>query len=135
MLEARSTVCGKGLRTVDSDAAARRLDAALRKLSRQQALCRRVMGRLAHAFLERKGQHALGFARLGDYSRERLGLSAREVQSLAAVAERAASLPATQAAFIKGELSWAQLRLLVGVAAPDTDAEWLALARGRTVRA
>src|SRR3989454_2679712 len=117
------------------DNAALALDGYLRRLARQEAQCRLVLGRLAHRFLKRAGQHTLGFARLGDYARERLGLSAREVQSLAAVAERAASLPATQAAFMRGELSWAQLRLLVGVAAPDTEAEWLARARGRTVRA
>ena len=122
--------CGFG-----HDVAAVALDGFLRRLAAQEAHCRLVLGRLAHRLLKRAGQHALGFARLGDYARERLGLSARQVQSLAAVAERAASLPATQAAFIKGELSWAQLRLLVGVAAPDTEAEWLALARGRTVRA
>src|SRR5438093_8189361 len=111
------------------------LDGFLRRLARQEAQCCLVLGRLAHRFLKRAGQHTLGFARLGDYARERLGMSAREVQSLAAVAERAASLPATEAAFINGELSWAQLRLLVTVAAPDTEAEWLSRARGRTVRA
>lgn len=100
-----------------------------------KARCRVVLGRLAATFLRRQGQHALGFARLGDYSRERLGLSARELQSLAAVVERLARLPAIAAAFERGEVSWAQLRLLVGVALPETEAEWLARARGRTVRA
>src|SRR3989442_12073199 len=117
------------------DNAALALDGYLRRLARQEALCRLVLGRLVHRFLKRAGQHTLGFARLGDYTRERLGLSAREVQSLAAVAERAASLPATEAAFINGELSWTQLRLLVGVAAPDTEAEGLARARGGPGRA
>src|SRR5712692_2466157 len=95
------------------DHAALVLDGSLRRLARHEAQCRLVLGRLAHRFLKGAGQHTLGFARLSDYARERLGLSAREVQSLAAVAERAAALPATEAAFTNGELSWAQLRLLV----------------------
>src|SRR4030095_9101094 len=35
----------------------------------------------------------------------------------------------------RGEISWAQLRLLAGIATPDTEEHWLSLARGRTVRA
>ncbi|MGH7339948.1 MAG: HNH endonuclease signature motif containing protein, partial [Candidatus Rokuibacteriota bacterium] len=94
-----------------------------------------VLGRLAAVFLRQRGQQALGFARLDDYARERLGLSGREVQSLATVTQRAGALPAVTAAFAHGEISWAQLRLLVGVVTPDTQEQWLALARGRTVRA
>src|SRR5439155_11897952 len=37
--------------------------------------------------------------------------------------------------FSGGELSWSQARLLAGVATPETAAEWVETARGRTVRA
>src|SRR5207302_1486631 len=74
-------------------------------------------------------------ARLGDYTRERLSLSAREVQELARVAERLETLPAIAAAFSAGDLSWTQTRLLATAATPDSEHEWLALARDRTVRA
>jgi hypothetical protein len=70
-----------------------------------------------------------------DYARERLGMSAREMQSLAAVSTGLERLPEVGAAFERGELSWSQARLLIGVATPDTEVEWLALACGRTVRA
>src|SRR6266849_5492853 len=122
-------------RGFDRDDTALVLDGWLRRLTGQEGRCRLVLGRLAHAFLGRHGQHVLGFARLGDYARDRLGLSAREVQTLAWVAQRLAGLPAVRAAFAAGEVSWAQLRLLVGVATPGTEVEWLARARGRTVRA
>ncbi len=122
-------------RGFDRDDTALVLDGWLRRLTGQEGRCRLVLGRLAHAFLGRHGQHILGFARLGDYARDRLGLSAREVQTLAWVAQRLAGLPAVRAAFAAGEVSWAQLRLLVGVATPETEVEWLARARGRTVRA
>ena len=123
---------GRGL---DAHEAALVLDGHLRRLAGQEARCRAVLGRLARRFLARQGQHELGFARLGDYARERLGLSAREVQSLAAVSARLEALPAIRAAFAEGEVSWAQVRLLARVADADTEAEWLARARGRTVRA
>ena len=111
------------------------IDGYLRRLAAQEARCRAVLGRLARAFLRCRGQQVLGFARLGDYTRERLGLSARELQSLAAVTDRVEALPAVRAAFESGEVSWAQVRLLVAVASAETERVWLELARGRTVRA
>src|SRR6266446_2884606 len=122
-------------RHVDRDLCALQLDGYLRRLARQEAVCRRVLGRLARTFLAGRYHHRLGFARLGDYTRERLSLSAREVQELARVAERLESLPAIAAAFSAGDLSWTQTRLLATAATPDSEHEWLALARDRTVRA
>src|SRR5437016_2981315 len=106
------------------------IDRYLRRLARQEACGRRVLGTLAAAFLGRKGQHALGFARLRDYTRERLGMSAREFQSLALVTRRLVELPAVEAAFADGELSWTQARLIVTIAAPETAALWVERARG-----
>ncbi|HUE30439.1 MAG TPA: HNH endonuclease signature motif containing protein [Verrucomicrobiae bacterium] len=74
---------GRGLRAPEC---ATLLDGYLRRLARQEARARRILGRLARGFLAQRGQHALGFARVRDYARERLGLSARELQSLAHVA-------------------------------------------------
>src|SRR5438128_3984832 len=122
-------------RQVDRDLRALQLDGFLRRLARQEAVCRRVLGRLARTFLAGRYHHRLGFARLSDYTRERLGLSARQVQDLARVAERLESLPAIAAAFAAGDLSWTQTRLLAAAATPDSEHEWLALARERTVRA
>jgi len=41
------------------------IDGYLRRLAAQEARCRTVLGRLARAFLKRRGQRVLGFARLG----------------------------------------------------------------------
>ena len=73
------------LRHVTRDLAACEIDRGLRVLSRQEALCRSVFGRLAAVFLRQQAHHRLGFSRVGDYSKERLGLSAREMQSAARV--------------------------------------------------
>jgi len=111
------------------------VDGWLRRLAAQDARGRTVLGRLAQAFLRRRGHYQLGFSRLGDYSRERLGISARELQSLATVCARLERLPRLRAAFVDGVLSWAQIRLLTTVATPEDEAEWLARAERCTVRA
>jgi hypothetical protein len=111
------------------------LDHWLRRLAGQDARCRTVLGRLAGALLRLGGVAPLGFARLDDYARECLGLSGREVQSVAAVVRRLARLPQLAAAFDAGVLSWAQVRLLAPVATPETERDWLGRARGRTTRA
>jgi hypothetical protein len=93
-----------------------------------------VLGTLAAAFLRSRAQHALGFARLGDCTRERFGISARELQSLAHVATRLAVLPGLRRAFEAGALEWTHVRLLIDVATPVDEARWIAVARGLTVR-
>jgi hypothetical protein len=122
-------------RSLSPHEAALLLDGWLRRLAAREAQCRMVLGTVARRFLTRRGHHELGFARLGDYRRERVGLSPRELQSLATVSARLERLPRLRAAFAEGVLNWAQLRLLTTVATAETDVEWLEIARGRTVRA
>src|SRR2546426_9578270 len=86
----------RGFRRAD---AALLIDGYLRRLSSQEARCRLVLGRLAQVFLRVRGHYALGFARLDDYGRERLGLSGRTLESTAAGAGAPASLPAVARAF------------------------------------
>src|SRR5205809_1369894 len=124
---------GRGLMAADC---ATMLDGYLRRLARQEARARRVLGTLARGFLRRHHHHHdLGFARLRDYTRERLGLSARELQTLAHVVEGMARLPAIGDAFDSGETNWSQARCLVALATPEDAPLWLLIARFRTVRA
>ena len=109
--------------------------AELSRLARHEALCRLLLGRLARSFLRRGLHHELGFARLGDYTRERLVFSAREIQGLALVAERLEDLPGIRSAFLEGVLSWTQVRLLVERATPVDEGGWVDLARDRSLRA
>ena len=74
-------------------------------------------------------------SRLSDYARERLGISARELQATVAAAAALDALPALAAAFEGGEVSWRHVRLLAAVAVPETDVAWVRVARGRSVRA
>src|SRR6059036_3513331 len=103
------------------------LDGYLRRLVRQEARARRVLGTLARGFLRRRHQHDLGFARLRDYTRER--------QTLAHVVDGMARLPAIGDAFDSGEINWSQARCLVALATPENAPFWLLVARLRTVRA
>jgi hypothetical protein len=121
-------------RRIDRWACAPLLDGWLRRLARQESVCRRVVGQLAAAFLRRRGHQRLGFARLGDYTRERLGLGAREVQELARVATRLEALPALANAFEAGVLSWAHVRVLTRVATADDVPAWVQRASELTVR-
>jgi hypothetical protein len=107
---------------------------SLRALAGREAGCRRVLGRLARRFLLRSAHQRLGFARIDDYARERLGISGRELQELARVERALEALPLVASAFAAGELSWSHVRVLASVAAPDTEREWLLRARGATVR-
>src|SRR5438445_420537 len=108
-------------RGFDHHEAALVLDGYLRRLASQNARCRAVLARLARRFLARSGHHELGFARLGDYGLQQLGMSAREIQSLAAVSMALDHLPSVRAAFERGAGSWSQARLLIGGAAPAAD--------------
>src|SRR2546429_9948236 len=88
------------------------VDGWLRRLAAQDARGRTVLGRLAQAFLRGRGHYQLGFSRLGDYSRERLGISAREPQSLPTRGARLERLPRPRAAVADRGLSWGPIRLL-----------------------
>src|SRR2546422_9372650 len=120
-------------RRLDRDLCAGLLDRLLRRLARQEALCRRVLGHLARHFLAKRAHQRLAFVRLDDYARERLGLSGRELQDLGRVAERLTVLPTIARAFAEGTLSWSHLRLLVAVAPPQSETAWRPRAQAATL--
>ncbi len=93
-----------------------------------------MLGRVGARLIQAKLYERVGFARVSDYARERLGISARELHATVAAARALDALPALAGAFACGELSWSQVRLLAAVADAESDARWVALARGRTVR-
>jgi hypothetical protein len=75
-----------------------------------------------------------GCASLAEYVERRLGLSARELREKLRVARALETLPALAEALRTGAQSWSAVRELTRVATPETEAEWLAFSRGRTVR-
>ncbi len=112
---------------------ARQLDVELRVACRAEAAARRHLGDLARTLLRHRSYCALGFVRLSDYARERLGVSARSVQDAAWVATRLETLPLIAGAFDRAEISWCQAHALCRVASVTDEAAWLARAAYMTV--
>ena len=77
----------------------------------------------------------LAFRCLGDYARERLGVTAHAVRGWARVWEALAGLPQLRAAVLSSEISWSVARRAVAHASPETDEAFAAALRGRTVLA
>ena len=104
-------------------------------LARAQAPLRRTLAAIAGRLVAARGWERLGYARRRDYAAERAGVSDRHLQELAQVDAVLARLPRLQAAFLGGELTWTQARLLGRVATPEDEARWITFARQRTARA
>ena len=115
-------------------AAARFLDRSLRHLATHESRCRRVLGDLVSVLRRRQTFFRLGFVRLSDYTRERLGISGSEAETAARVAAGLRGLPAIARAFDAGEISFTKVRILVRAASAESEERWLARARGETVR-
>src|SRR6266481_8837338 len=71
-----------------------RLNRELQLACRMEAMGRRELGDAARVFVRHRLYQRVGFVCLGDYARERLGISARTVQEAAWMATRLDALPA-----------------------------------------
>jgi hypothetical protein len=110
-----------------------RLDAELAALCTRDAAARLRLGQ-ALEVLGRGGCFELGFSSLSAYALERCERGARWVQAARCLARRLEELPQLRSALAAGELSWSQAELVARVASPEDEADWLALAKQRTVR-
>jgi len=122
----------RGLRHADGLVA---LDRRLHALCREGGALRAVLARIAWRLVIVRAWERIGYARLSDYAVERLGLSARWVQSLAQVGEGFRVFPGLEEALVSGTLGWTKVRLLASLPPTDEDeqASWLARARRLTV--
>ena len=76
----------------------------------------------------------LGFAGLGDYAREVLGIEARTALAMARLARELAERPLLQAAVRRGEVSPRLAQALLPLARGEAEAGWVARATQMTVR-
>jgi hypothetical protein len=112
----------------------RRAHEELRRLARSRAGLDFVEGQWLLAAW-RGGVHGrLGYGSFREYVERLFGYGARLVQDKLRVAETLEGLPVLARALQDGQACWSVLRELTRVATPDTEAEWLAAAAGRTVR-
>src|SRR4030095_12703493 len=114
---------------------ARRRGSPLAAGVRGGAPLRGALAALAGRLVATRAWDRLGYVRLRDYARERLGLSARQVQDLAHVDRELRRLPRIDAAFVAGRITWTKARLLCRVATPADEQPWLDLAQRLTARA
>ncbi len=106
----------------------------LRRLARSRAGLDFEEGRWLLAAW-RGGAHVrLGYGSFREYIERLFGYGARLVQDKLRVAEALEELPVLARALQTGQVCWSVLRELTRVARPETEAEWLAAAEGRTVR-
>jgi hypothetical protein len=109
---------------MERDRLAATIDRDLEQACRAEAGARLALGEVAGELLHGQRYRRLGFPRLSDYARERLGLSGRTVEDAARVARRLRELPMVAEAFRTGLLSWTKLRALVDIARGNERA-WL----------
>jgi hypothetical protein len=112
------------LAPADSSSAASS-EVRLLQLARSRGALRRELAQVAGSIVAARSWERISFARLADYARERVGLSARQVQDLAHMNERLRELPRVDAALAAGRLSWTKARLVARVAAAHDEARWI----------
>ncbi len=106
----------------------------LAELARAGGPLRRVVAALAGRLVARRAWEPLSFRGLGDYARERLGVSARSLQEFARVDARLRELPRLEAALVSGGLPWSKVRLLARFVSVEDEAGWIGVARRVGVR-
>jgi hypothetical protein len=95
---------------------------------------RRALAALCARLLDTQGYERLCYARLGDYARERAGVSVRQIQDLAHAHRSFADLPRLERTLVENELPWSKVRILTRVATPENEGAWISHARARPVR-
>src|SRR5687767_4883327 len=75
-----------------------------------------------------------GYASFGEYVERLFGLGRRAIEEKLRVAEALEELPELTEALRLGALNWSAVRELSRVAVPETEREWIAVARLRTAR-
>jgi hypothetical protein len=106
----------------------------LRELAAAARPVRRALAAIAARLVETRAYEPLCYARLGDYARERAGLSARQLRDLAHVHAALVAMPRLDRALVAGELPWSKVRLVLRVASLDDVEAWIARARAVPIR-
>ena len=113
---------------------AEHIEDRLSRLAGALGSLRCLLAAIAERLIETRAHQRLCYARLGDYARERLGLSARQLQELARVHRTLAGLPALERALLANELPWSKVRLVARVATEEDEEAWIARAREMPTR-
>ncbi len=110
----------------------RALDARLKALVARREGWNEIFGMLAGLFARKHLATELGFANLGHYARERLGMSRRALEQRVWLERRMEALPQLRHAIAQGEISYEKARLVAGMADFDSVNGWIRRAEGMT---
>ncbi len=110
-------------------------DGRVQSLAAERAALRPALGLLALRLVKRRAYESLAFRCLGDYARERLGVTPHALREWARVWEALAGLPKLRASVLSSEISWSVARRAVAHASLETDEAFATALSGRTVRA
>jgi hypothetical protein len=115
--------------------AVRMIDALLVRIARGRGALDVAIGEGLDALSVGDRVLRLGYAGIGDYAREQLGIAASSGQKMARFARELRERPLLRAAVRAGEVSMRRAEAVLPVARGDAEAAWVARARGETVRA
>ncbi len=110
----------------------RALDARLKALVARRDDWDGIFGILARLFARKRLAAELGFANLGHYAKERLGMSRRALEQRVWLERRMEELPQLRHALAQGEVTYEKARLLAGVADFDSVNAWIRRTEGMT---
>ncbi|HYC56119.1 MAG TPA: hypothetical protein VEL28_14385 [Candidatus Binatia bacterium] len=110
------------------------LDRELCAVAALESRARIIQATLVAKLLKHKSWEELGFARLGDYAAERLGLKSRTLQQDARIITALDSLPAISRAFMARVINWTHVRLITTVATTESEQYWLRQSMCMTTR-
>lgn len=123
----------------DRPAAAELLDGFACDLVKHDVAFDGILCQIAARMLDRKAHHALSFSSVGDYARERLGMSARTLQQMAQIGRALRRYPALSRAMREGRVSYSKAEVLVRMIDDDSGLGFvdrlIARASTHTVRA
>src|SRR6266568_3187 len=117
------------------DEAAILLDRLLTRVARSRGALDVAVGERLAALAVGDRVLRLGFSGIGDYGRERLGMSGRMAQELARLARELRDRPVLAEAVRNGEVSSRKAETVLAVARGEAEAAWVERARVETVRA
>jgi hypothetical protein len=113
---------------------AHQVHAQLLAVLRQRRAAEHSAARLLRQVADESLHHALGYASIYDYAEQALDLTVRQARGLMQIGGMLPSLPALDAAFASGALSWTKVRELIRVVTPETEAAWVSEAIANTSR-
>jgi hypothetical protein len=97
--------------------------------NRTTAMGNRALAFYLHDMQSRGEHHALSFASAAHFAMARLEMGKTAAYELVSLGAALDGLPRIDAAFCDGEISWSKVKLLCGIAVPETEIAWLELGK------